>query len=81
MALWLSLGFGALVAVVTFTVESLTNVRPARHWWEIAPLMLDELTTSCTEFLRDPGRGEAASARHGSQTDLALVGFRRYFVI
>jgi hypothetical protein len=53
MALRLYLGLGILVAGITFVVEYLTNIRPTRHWREVVPVIIDEITTSFVDFLRD----------------------------
>src|SRR5262245_10285706 len=51
MALRLYLGLGRLVASITFVVEYLTNIRPTRHWREVVPVIIDEITTPFADFL------------------------------
>src|SRR5687768_5485168 len=53
MALRLYLGLGIIVAGITFVVEYLANSRPTRHWREVVPVILDEITMSFVDFLRD----------------------------
>jgi len=81
MALRLYLGLGVLVAAVTFVVEYVTNIRPTRHWREVIPVMIDEMTTSFVEFLRDAVGVTPRLHIMVPRRTWRWCGVRRYFVI
>jgi hypothetical protein len=81
MALRLYLALGLLVAAVTLIIEYFTNVRPTRHWREVAPVMVDEITTSFVEFLRDAVGVAPRLHVMVPRRTWRWCGVRRYFVI
>jgi hypothetical protein len=50
--LWLRILVGAGVMVLTLGIEYFANIRPAKHWEDIYPVILDQFTASFLEFLK-----------------------------
>lgn len=53
MALRLHLLLGAGVGILTLSIEYFTNIRPTRHWQEVAPFIVDEITAPFLDFLKE----------------------------
>lgn len=52
-AFWLHVSLGTIVGILTLTIEYFAEIRPARHWEDVRPIILSEVTDALFEFMEN----------------------------